>query len=299
MSQPEFVGEQEVDFGRYWVALVRYWWIPVAGLVIGAVVGLVVQSGSGSRGYRADTTIYLGQPFAPGSTTAIQSLPTRVGFVQGLISSKAVLKAASAKSGIPLGKLTGAVSQAGIGSTGSTRQTSSPAVQVISVRNASARKAVTASTAVAEIAVKEFSTYVDIKLGSYKTRLARTERELASVDERIRYAEEQQAKALADRSLPATERLIVLANFDNVLQFNETKRANLEVSQLSLGDSIALAQQVERARVIEPASAHRIAPPSKRTGAAVGLVIGLVLGLLGAVLFEPFSQLVKRARTAS
>ena len=298
MSGPEFVGEQEVDIGRYWVVLVRYWWIPVAGLVLGAIVGLLIQTGSGARAYRADTTIYLGQPFAPGSTTAIQSLPTRVGFVEGLITSKAVLKAAAAKSGIPYGRLQGAVTRRGIGSTAA-KQTSSPAVQVISVRNASARKAVDAAAAVAELAVKEFSSYVDVKLGSYKTRLARTERELTKVDTRIRYAEEQQAKALADRTLPATERLIVLANFDNVLQFNETRRANLEVSQLSLGDSIALAQQVERARIIEPASAHRIAPTSKRTGAAIGLIIGLVLGLLGAILFEPFTQLVKRSRTAS
>lgn len=299
MSQPEFVGEQEVDIGRYWVALVRYWWIPVAGLIVGAAVGLVVQTGSGSRGYRADTTIYLGQPFAPGSTTPIQGVPTLVGFVQNLVASKAVLKAAAAKSGIPYGRLQGAVSRREIGNTGLTRQSSSPAVQVISVHNASAGKAVTAAATIGALAVKQFSSYVDSKLVSYKTRLARTERELASVDERIRYAEDQQAKALADRSLPATERLIVLANFDNVLQFNETRRSNLEVSQLALGDSIALAQEVERARIIEPASAHRIAPPSKRTGAAVGLVIGFVLGLLGVVLFEPFSQLVKRARTAS
>ena len=298
MSGPEFASEQEVDFGRYWVALVRLWWLPVAGLVLGAIVGLLIQTGSGARGYRADTTIYLGQPFAPGSTTAVQNLPTRLGFVEGLITSKAVLKAAAAKSGIPYGKLQGAVTHRGIGST-SAKQTSSPAVQVISVRNASARKAVDAAAAVAELAVKEFSSYVDVKLDSYKMRLARTERELATVQERIRYAEEQQAKALANRALPATERLIVLANFDNVLQFNETRRANLEVSQLSLGDSIALAQQVERARVIESASAHRIAPPSKRTGAAIGLIIGLVLGLLGAILFEPFTQLVKRSRTAS
>ena len=298
MSGPEFVGEQEVDIGRYWVALVRYWWIPIAGLVLGAIVGLLIQTGSGSRGYRADTTIYLGQPFAPGSTTAIQSLPTRVGFVEGLITSKAVLKAAAAKSGIPYGKLQGAVTRRGIDSP-SAKQTSSSALQVISVRNASARKAVDAAAAVAELAVKEFSSYVDVKLATYEARLARTVRELVKVEARIQYAQDQQTKVLTDRSVPTTERLLVLVNFNNTLQYNETRRSNLEGAQLSLGDSIALAKQVERARVIEPAAAHRIASPSKRTGAAIGLVIGLVLGLLGAVLCEPFTQLVKRARTAS
>ena len=298
MSGPEFASEQEVDFGRYWVALVRLWWLPVAGLVLGAIVGLLIQTGSGARGYRADTTIYLGQPFAPGSTTAIQSLPTRTGFVEGLITSKAVLKAAAAKSGIPYGKLQGAVTRRGIDSP-SAKQTSSSALQVISVRNASARKAVDAAAAVAELAVKEFSSYVDVKLTTYEARLARTVRELVKVEERIQYAEEQQAKVVADSSVPTTERLLVLANFDNTLQYNESRRASLEGAQLALGDSIALAQQVERARIIEPASAHRIAPPSKRTGAAIGLIIGLVLGLLGAILFEPFTQLVKRSRTAS
>lgn len=299
MSGPEFASEQEVDFGRYWVALVRLWWLPVAGLVLGAIVGLLVQTGGGSSGYRADTTIYLGQPFAPGSTNAIQSLPTRVGFVQQLIGSRSVLRQVSEKSGIPVGKLQGAVTTKGIGSASGSKDIITAFVQVISVENRSARKAVDAAAVIAEFAVKEFSSYVDVKLATYEARLARTVRELVKVEARIQYAQDQQTKVLTDRSVPTTERLLVLVNFNNTLQYNETRRSNLEGAQLSLGDSIALAKQVERARVIEPAAAHRIASPSKRTGAAIGLVIGLVLGLLGAVLFEPFTQLVKRARTAS
>ena len=31
--------EQEVDLGRYWNAVVARWWLPLAGLLVGALIG--------------------------------------------------------------------------------------------------------------------------------------------------------------------------------------------------------------------------------------------------------------------
>jgi hypothetical protein len=296
MSQPEIAGEQEVDFGRYWLAIVRRWWLPIGGLVIGAILGVIAQTG-GARPYEASTTVYLGQPFVAGTAVSVQSLPTKLGFVQEVVSAKPVVKSVAAKVGLGTGVLRNGISTKAVDVSSGAKQVGSPLIRVI-VRNPSARKAVDAADLLAANVVKEFSTYVDVKLGTYQARLDRTVRELAKVNQRIEQATAQQAAVLADKSVPETERLLVLVNYNNVLQFNETRRANLEGAQLSLRDSVALAQQIERARIVQPAVATRISAASKRSGLAVGLVVGFVLGLLGAILWEPSFQLVKRARAA-
>jgi uncharacterized protein involved in exopolysaccharide biosynthesis len=297
MSQPEIAGEQEIDFGRYWLAIVRRWWLPIGGLVLGAIVGVLAQTG-GARPYQADTTVYLGQPFAPGTAaTPIQTQPTQLGFVQQLVTARPVMKSVGTKVGIAPARLRAAVTTKAVGVSSGGKQVSTPIVQ-ISVTYPSARKAVDAAALIADSTVKGFSTYVDVKLSTYQQRIARNTRELTEVIATLDTANKQQSEALADRSVPQTERLLVLANLASLVQFNELRRQNLEQNLFTLRDQVALGQQVERARVIQPASAHRISAPSKRSGGAVGLVIGFVLGLLGAILWEPLTLLVKRARAA-
>ena len=296
MSQPDVLGEQEVDFGRYWLAIVRRWWLPIGAAVIGAIIGVLAQTG-GARPYQASTTVYLGQPFVAGTATSVQSLPTRLGFVQEIVTAKPLVKATAAATGLGAGKLRAGIGVKSVDVASGTKQVSSPLVRIL-VKNPSARKAVDAADLLAAGVVEEFSTYVDVKLATYQQRLDRIVRELARVNATIANAQAQQAKILADRSLPETEKLIVIANFNNVLTFNETRRATLESSQFGLRDNVALAQQIERARVVEPAQATRVAGSSKRSGLAVGLVIGFVLGLLGAILWDPALGLAKRARTA-
>src|SRR5579884_3032806 len=55
--------EQEVDFGRYVRLVVARWWLVVAGLALGAVVGYAVSLG-GSQRFQATATLYLGQPYS-------------------------------------------------------------------------------------------------------------------------------------------------------------------------------------------------------------------------------------------
>ena len=62
MSTFDPEAEQEVDFGRYWRLLAARWWVPVAGLVVGAVVGYLIALG-GNQVYKATATLYLGQPY--------------------------------------------------------------------------------------------------------------------------------------------------------------------------------------------------------------------------------------------
>src|ERR1044071_784844 len=101
---PEFDVEQEVAFGRYWTALAARWWLLLIGAVVGAAIGFAASAG-GSRPYDATAIVYLGQPFAPGGTNQIQSLPTKLGFVNQLAHSKDVIRRVGAQVGIRPGVL--------------------------------------------------------------------------------------------------------------------------------------------------------------------------------------------------
>jgi len=57
--QPDVDAEREVDLARWRRALVALWWIPVAGLVAGAIFG-VLYSFRGGATYKASALISLG-----------------------------------------------------------------------------------------------------------------------------------------------------------------------------------------------------------------------------------------------
>ena len=53
---------------------------------------------------------------------------------------------------------------------------------------------------------------------------------------------------------------------------------------------LALAEDVEQSRVVQPAVAGKASATSGRNAAAVGGLIGLLLGALAAVLADPWLQ---------
>src|SRR5581483_11902621 len=82
MSAPERPfdpeAEQEIDFGRYLRLLAARWWLIVAGLILGAVIGYAVSLGGGQR-YQATATLYLGQPYSASGTVQLQAAQTNPG----------------------------------------------------------------------------------------------------------------------------------------------------------------------------------------------------------------------------
>jgi uncharacterized protein involved in exopolysaccharide biosynthesis len=289
----DFEAEEEVDFGRYWGALVRRWWVVLVGLVLGALIGFAVSS-SGSRPYQAQAIVYLGQPLYPGSSTPILPLTTSFRLVDQILHSTATMRVAAAKIGVPRQRLDRAVSLGAFSVEGPTKTGTPGRLVTITVKGFAPRAGVDAANALSASVIRQISTYTDTKLATYQKRLERITREMAFVNARIADATSQQAKVLNERTLPDAERLIVLANFNNVITFNEQRRANLEQSQLSLGDQVSLANQVEKARVLEPATASRVAAPSRRAGALAGGLIGAVIGVLVALLWDPVARRVRK-----
>jgi uncharacterized protein involved in exopolysaccharide biosynthesis len=106
------------------------------------------------------------------------------------------------------------------------------------------------------------------------------------------------AEIRKDNRLSTTDRLVLTAGVLNQLQFYQSRQSDLQASLLTSDDTIALAKQVELARILQPARIERAAPPSRRSAALIGGVIGLLVGLVAALLWDPVAaRLASRERS--
>src|SRR5579885_2478312 len=106
-------GEREVDLARWRRSLVALWWIPIAGLVVGAIAG-VLYSFRGGNTYQASALISLGQPLSPGGSL-IPSYGTNPRAVSQITSSAFAQAQAAAKADMRASALRGHVSVAQVG----------------------------------------------------------------------------------------------------------------------------------------------------------------------------------------
>src|SRR5919204_1742368 len=105
---PDFDIEDELDFGRYGRAVVARWWLLLAGLAAGIVIGYLTTLG-GNQVYQAKATIYLGQPLSV-SGTQIQGPSTNPASVRQVVFSRWAQARAEAQAGLRPGALSGHVS---------------------------------------------------------------------------------------------------------------------------------------------------------------------------------------------
>lgn len=294
---PELDAEQEVDFGRYWRAIAARWWLPLAGLVAGLLIGYLVSLGTSSTSYKATAQVYLGQPLAPGGGASVSTTPTILGLVTSFMTAESTVRRVAARVGLKPRRLRGRIQTKPIlGITGARLGAPAPLLE-ITVTGASPAKAAAAANALAEMAVDQSSTYADVKIQVLKDQVAFTEKELANVDRRLDVALRQQQQALTNTALGTAERLIALVNFNSLVNFLDQRRASLERDRIDRRQTLALAEDIERGRVVTPALAERSAGPSSRTGAAIGGLIGLILGVLAALFWDPLAARA-RARPA-
>jgi uncharacterized protein involved in exopolysaccharide biosynthesis len=281
---PELDGEQEVDLRSAWHRLAVRWWLPVGGLVVGAVLGVLVSLGGGNV-WEARTLVYLGQPFTPGGGGQIQSLQTNPRTVGEIIRSEAVLEKAAGDSDLRLGQLRGNVTSQTITSPGSARNLS-PLVEIV-VQAPGAAKAERAADSLAATVVDDVSVYVERKMELLEEQVANAEQQLAQIDRRIAAAEAQQRLANGDESLSLAEKLLVSTNSNATINSAEQRRAAVFANLNSAQQLLSLAETVERSQVIEAAAAKRTAATSRRTAAVVGGLLGLGVGALAAWLWDP------------
>ena len=278
--------EQEVDLSSAWQRLKLRWWLPVGGLVVGAVVGIALALSGGSV-WRAQTIVYLGQPFAPLGGGQIQSLATNPRTVGEIIRSEAALKNASDASGIPVSRLRSGIATRELLAAGQLRGIN-PLME-ITVKGSGKRKVELAAAALADRVTERVSVYVTEKVALLEEQVKTGEIQLAEVNARIRSAQAQQAAIIADRSIPLEQRLLVTSNLNSVITTADARRAAIQDATAEAGQLLNLAESVESSRVVEPAAASKTTARSSRSSLLVGALIGLIVGAIAALVVDPIA----------
>ena len=278
--------EREVDLRSAWARIAARWWLPVGGLVLGILAGVLLGV-SGGQVWRAETLVYLGQPFTPAGGGVIpNSIATNPRIVGEVIRSEAALRAASQASGIPVSKLRGNISTSPIVAAGQTRQGTT--LYEIAVQGDAPRRVERAADALAERVSGVAGDYVEEKVETLEDQIAADEQELAGINRRLNIAAQEQTRVLASQDLPEVERLLIVTSLNSTLSALEQRRGTIQEDLLTARQLLSLATRVEQSRVIEPAVAAKTTARSARNAALVGGLIGLLLGAVAALAAEPF-----------
>jgi hypothetical protein len=278
--------EQEVDLSSAWQRLKLRWWLPIGGLVVGAVIGVALAVSGGSV-WRAQTIVYLGQPFAPLGGGQIQSLATNPRTVGEIIRSESALKRASAVSGIPVSRLRSAISTRELVAAGQLRGIN-PLME-ITVKGSGKRKVELAADALSRRVTGRVSAYVTEKVTQLDRQVDVSESQLAAVEARIETAQRQQAQLNSDPSIPLSEKLLLNLNLNSVITTADARRTALQDDLSEAQQLLNLAENVEKSRVVEPAGASKTTARSSRTSLLIGALIGLVIGAVAALVVDPIA----------
>jgi hypothetical protein len=278
--------EREVDLRSAWDRITARWWLPVGGLILGAILGVLVSVGSGDV-YRAESLVYLGQPFTPSGGGQLQSLQTNPKTVSEIVRSEAAIKRAAAAAGMRPGQLRGNVTSTAVVQPGQVARNFTPLVQ-IEVRGPTKVKAEKASNSFANTVVTQVVPYITRKMELLEEQIANDEQQLEEIASRISAANEQQRLATADNSLSLAEKLLVSTNSNATVNAAEQRRGTVLQDLNSARQLHSLAENVELSRVVQPAVGVRTSATSRRNAAAVGALAGLILGALAAIVADPW-----------
>jgi uncharacterized protein involved in exopolysaccharide biosynthesis len=266
--------EREIDLARWRRALTALWWLPVAGLVAGAIVGFAFSLG-GSTSFKATSLISLGQPVSPGGVV-IASFATNPRAISEITSSASAQDEAATKAGLQPGALRGHVSVGTVGTaTGAGAARTTPLI-ALTVDGKNGEKIATATDALAKIVVQRTTApYVGTKIKTYQSVLDTTNKQLQSITVRLSALE----TALSKSHLDPLNQLVLVSQVDNA----EQRQGNLFDQKATTTQQLAFAVNVESAKIVTTASPVKASAHSKRSSLVVGALIGLILGAILAI----------------
>jgi uncharacterized protein involved in exopolysaccharide biosynthesis len=266
--------EREVDFGRWRSAIVRYWWLPVGGLVLGAIVG-VLFSFRGGTDYTASALLSLGQPTSPAGAV-IASFATNPRAVSQIVSSELAQSDAERAAGLRSGALRGKVSVTQVGVvTGPGAARAAPLIS-LTVQGATGKKTEEAANALARrVVALTTAPYVGMKIATYTKVLSTTNSQLASINVRLAALD----SAIKKSHLTPLDQLVLISQIDNA----EQRQGNLLDQKATTQQQLAFATNIESAKVITVARAVKTSAHSRRASLLVGALIGLLIGAVVAI----------------
>ena len=261
--------EQEVDLGRYGRTLAQRFWLPLAGLFAGAVIGYLLSL-SGGTVFRAQALLYLGQPLGILGGNQVQSLNTNPSTVRAVVKSESVIRQVASDVGLKPAQLRANVSATPV--QGSVAKLGQSPLMQITVKGAKPARIRSAANELARLVVAQLSTYSTTKIQTLSKQLAADTAAIDAVN-----------SALAGAKLSSTDKLL--------LQLRQTQ---LQSDATQTTQLLALARNVESPRIITRAVAQKTTARSHRNSTVVGALIGLILGGIAALLWDPFLE--RRAR---
>lgn len=270
--------EREVDLGRWRRAVVRLWWLPVAGLAVGAILG-VLYSFRGGTNYKATALISLGQPTSPGGVL-VNGFGTNPRAISLIVSSADAQAQAANRADMRPAALRGHVSVAQVGAaTGAGAARSTPLIS-LTVTGSRPSTTAAAANALASIVVgRTTASYVGLKIRTFQATLDNVTKQIASVNKRLAVIT---ASEKAAKSLDPFQQLVIVSQEDNA----ETRLGNLIAQQETLQQQLRFAQEVESAKVVTAARSLQASAHSRGTSLLVGALIGLILGAIAAIVAD-------------
>jgi len=281
---PDLDAEESVDLRRHWDAVTTHWWLPVAGLVAGVIVGYLISLG-GAQVYKAKAVIYLGQPLSQGGVQ-VQSQATNPSTVRTIVTAESTTQRVARDAGLRPNQLRGHVSTQAV--TGNISRLGQNPLVAITVTGHARRPVARAANDLARAVV--FSE----ALGGYsKTKIEnlqlQVDQEKAAVSTLNRNLKAQQQALGNGSGLSTSERLIALGQINGLQQQLLTTTDLLTTNQQQL----ALAKDVEAPQITTLAAATKTTARSRRNTVIVAALIGLLLGIVAALLFEPGRRVVR------
>jgi hypothetical protein len=274
-AHPDLDAEREVDLARWRRALVALWWIPVAGLVLGAIVG-VLYSFRGGSNYKAAALISLGQPVSPGGAL-VSGFGTNPRAVSQIVSSAAAQAEAASRADMRASALRGHVSVAQVGTTTASSGVRAAALISLTVTGSNPSTVANAANALAAIVVNQTTApYVGLKIRTFRATLSHVDDQITAVN---RLLGASTAAEKAAKNLDPLQQLVIVSQEDNA----ETRLGNLIAQQETLQQQLAFATEVESAKVVEAAKSVKSTARSRTTSLIVGALIGLILAAIVAI----------------
>jgi uncharacterized protein involved in exopolysaccharide biosynthesis len=266
--------EREIDLARWRRALTSLWWLPVVGLVVGAIVGVAFSFG-GTTSFKATADISLGQPVSPGGVV-IASFATNPRAISEITSSASAQEIAAKAAGLEPGALRGHVSVGTVGvATGTGAARTAPLI-ALTVTGKNGKKIAAAANKLAQIVVERTTApYVGTKIATYESVLATSKKQLDSINLRLAALQ----TVLVKSHLDPLNQLVLVSQVDNA----EQRQGNLLDQEATTQQQLAFAKNVESAKIVADAAPVKASAHSKSTSLVVGALIGLILGGILAI----------------
>ena len=263
--------EQQVDFGRYGRLLAARWWLPVLGLVVGAIIGYLLTVG-GTQRYKATATLYLGQPYTASGNVQLQGAQTNPSTVRQIAHAEIVVQKVAKQCDAKPSDFRGGISTQNVA--GNIAKNGQTPLVTVSVGSTKRHVASCAANALAAEVVDRVSPFANQKINNFSAQVTNYQRQIASFN-----------AALSSSQLSVTDKLII-----------QSRLAQAQQDMLTTSQLLLQAKVMEKPSVLTGAAAQKVTARSKRNSLVVAALIGLIVGGLAALVWDGVAaRLARRA----